>query len=310
MRERGSTGTWSDGRATRDSISIWLRLSLPIALLATAGSLVGILFDESIYGQETANWAAQSVGQDIANLIAFPALLVAAFFAARGSMRAYLVWLGLLVYSAYTYAIYSFALHFGPLFLVWVATFGLSIYALIGGLTALDVKRVKSAFTDADRTRLPSRLLIAIGSIFTLLWLSEIVPAIVAGETPVGLKEVGLLTNPVHVLDLGILLPGVVIGGLLLSRGRALGYVLAPMMLVATFFLAVGIVSLTVVSATRGLDASPAVGGAVAALAVLEAGTVVRLLLRMDRGTRVEEVLHLQPEQAPQSPVVDATSAA
>src|SRR5687768_10792482 len=132
MKERGSTNIRSHGRASRGSISIWLRLSVLIAFLATAGSLVGILFDETIYGQETANWAAQSVGQDIANLIAFPAFVVAAFYAARGSMRAYLVWLGLLVYSAYTYAIYSFALHFGPLFLVWVATFGLSIYTLIG----------------------------------------------------------------------------------------------------------------------------------------------------------------------------------
>ena len=80
----------------------WLWLSLPIAVLAMTGSLIGIVLDDEIYSEETANWAAQSVGQDIANLVAFPVLLLLALLAGRGSMRAYLGWAGVLVYSAYT----------------------------------------------------------------------------------------------------------------------------------------------------------------------------------------------------------------
>ena len=109
----------------------WLWLSLPIAVLAMTGSLIGIVLDDEIYSEETANWAAQSVGQDIANLVAFPVLLLLALLAGRGSMRAYLGWAGVLVYSAYTYAIYVFDVHFGPLFLVWVAEAG---YAHRSGL--------------------------------------------------------------------------------------------------------------------------------------------------------------------------------
>src|ERR671919_115248 len=129
-------------RIERSPVSIWLRMTVPIALLATIGSIVSLVFEESIYGRETANWAAQSVGQDIANLIAFTVLVGAAFLSARGSMRAYLIWIGLLIYSAYTYAIYTFALHFGPLFLVWVAVFGLSVYALIGAVANVDAEKV------------------------------------------------------------------------------------------------------------------------------------------------------------------------
>jgi hypothetical protein len=53
---------------------------------------------------------------------------------------------GILVYSVYSYAIYAFDVRFNALFLVYVAVLGLSIYALIGGLTAVDPVRVKAAF--------------------------------------------------------------------------------------------------------------------------------------------------------------------
>lgn len=270
-----------EGGSVNGPIRIWLRLSMFAAVLGTASSIIGIFFDDAVYGRETANWAAQAVGQDLANLVAFPALFAAAFAAARGSMRAYFVWLGLLVYSAYTYAIYAFAVHFGPLFLVWVAILGLSGYALVGGLTAVNLDRLGSIFMDATGNRFASCLLIGVGSVFGVLWLSELVPAMFANEPPAALQEVGLLTNPVHVLDLAFFLPALILGGVLLAKGRPWGYVLAPVLLVATAFLAVGIVSLMLVSAGRGLAVEPGVMIAVGALAVLETFAAARMLRRV-----------------------------
>src|SRR5688572_3971152 len=108
-RERDTASPQSPG-------AFWPLMSIPIAGLAIATSVIGIFVD-SIYSKETANWAAQGVGQDVANLVAFPALLLFAWAARRGSMRAYIGWLGTLIYSAYTFVIYAFAIHFGPVFL-------------------------------------------------------------------------------------------------------------------------------------------------------------------------------------------------
>jgi hypothetical protein len=83
---------------------------------------------DSVYARETEDFAAQGVGQDIANLIAYPILLLLAWAASRGSVRAYLAWLGILIYSGYSYAIYAFDVGFNALFLVYVAVLGLSIY--------------------------------------------------------------------------------------------------------------------------------------------------------------------------------------
>src|SRR6266545_3910965 len=99
-----------------------LWFSLPIAVGALGGALLGI-FGHSAYARETSNWVAQAVAQDIANLVAYSALIVLAVLAARGALRAYLAWIGLLGYSVYTFAIYAFAVHFGPLFLLYVAVF-------------------------------------------------------------------------------------------------------------------------------------------------------------------------------------------
>jgi hypothetical protein len=68
----------------------------------------------------------QAVGQDWANLAVAALLLAGAFLARRGSVRGYLVWLGALVYLAYAFAIYAFAVHFGLLFPAYVAVLGLS----------------------------------------------------------------------------------------------------------------------------------------------------------------------------------------
>jgi hypothetical protein len=44
----------------------WLGLRVPIAVLATAASVIGIFVDD-IYTKETPNRAGQGIGQDVGN---------------------------------------------------------------------------------------------------------------------------------------------------------------------------------------------------------------------------------------------------
>jgi len=102
-------------------------------------SLMGIS-DPRTYGKETLNWAEQAVGQDWVNLcVVFPVLLISSFFVLRrDSFKTFLIWLGVLIYLSYSYILYPFFVHFGPLFLLYVATLGLSFYAFVGALVTLD----------------------------------------------------------------------------------------------------------------------------------------------------------------------------
>jgi hypothetical protein len=232
---------------------LWFRLSLPVAALVTLTSLLGILAPAT-YSRETEAWAIQAIGQDWANLAVVVLLLVSTWLASRGSARALLVWLGAHLYLVYAFAIYAFAVHFQFLFLAYVAVLGLSFYSLVAGARSVDRDRLAGLMPGGGRARAAGVLLLVTGTLFALLWLGEIVPALFSGSVPAALADTGLWVNPVHVLDLAILLPAMVFAGVSLLRGRPAGKVLAVPLLVFALTMGLGIVVMFGLSAARGLD--------------------------------------------------------
>jgi hypothetical protein len=210
--------------------------------------------------------------------------------AARGSLRAYLAWSGLLAYSAYTYAVYAFATHFGPLFLLHVVILGLSVYALIGSLTSLDAGRVKTSFGRTTPVKQTAWVLNTLVLVFCTLWLSSDIPATIRNVPSQELRDAGVLTNPVHVLDLALFIPALALTGMFLLRGRrALGFVLAPVLLVAAIGISIAVVSLSIVLDHRGQSS---LGGGIfmGLLALVEAAVVYRFLRSADDD--LHSVLH------------------
>jgi len=203
---------------------VWAGLSAGAALLAIAGSAVGLLATGPIYSHETSAFRDAAAAQDLVNLVLVgPLLLALTVRAYRGSLRSWLCWLGCLSFTVYNYAIYAFSIHFGALFLVWIGVLGLSLFALIGGLTSLDPSALKARFA-ARPVRLPGWFLIVVAVLFALLWLSEIVPDLLAGRPSTSATVWEVPTNPVHVLDLAFFLPAVCLSGVLLLRHQWLGY--------------------------------------------------------------------------------------
>ncbi|HEY6033940.1 MAG TPA: hypothetical protein VIV58_06760 [Kofleriaceae bacterium] len=207
-------------------------LPFPIAVLVMVAAAGG-LFVPAIYGRETASWAAQGIAQDVADLVlAGPALAVAAAFALAGSRRARIATAGLLLYTAYAFAIYAFAVHFNALFLVYCAVLGGSTFALVATVRELAADHSPSWFAAGAPLRATYVTLYALAGVFGALWLAQIVPALLAGRDPAGLAETGLVVNPVHVLDLALVLPAMVVVATGLRHGRPLALVLAPVLLV------------------------------------------------------------------------------
>lgn len=230
----------------------WLRLSLATAVLGAIGSVIALLDVERFYGAETETFIDQAVAQDIVNLaIVLPLMAFFTWRALRGSTASFLVWLGFLTFTVYNYFIYTFSIHFGPLFLLWVAVLGTSIFALVGGALSLDANAVANAL-DFRKERLTAGFLMLTAFLFAALWLSDIVPALVDGATPAAATDVNLPTNPVHVLDLAFFLPAVAIVGGSLWQRRALGYAAAPAMLVFLAITGLPILATVFVADARG----------------------------------------------------------
>ena len=109
---------------TISKIARWL--SGLIAMLVLLASSAGLLL-KSVYARELPSYAHQAVAQDIENIVAAVLLLIIAV-ASKGSAKAFLLWIGVLLTLIYSYSIYAFAVHFNGLFLVYVAILGLSFY--------------------------------------------------------------------------------------------------------------------------------------------------------------------------------------
>lgn len=216
---------------SRDPLDTAARLVFVLAVLFAAAS-VGNIVLPTAYARETASWAAQGIGQDWVDvLVAVPVLLLSALLARRGSRRAALVMGGATVYTVYSLVLYAFAVHFNQLFLVYSAALGVGFYALLNLVISYSGDDPRSWLSPGSLARRAAgAFAVFLGVAFYALWLAEIVPAIAAGQPPKTLAEVGLITNPVQVLDVGIVLPAFVIGGIALLSGRRLGYWLVPVM--------------------------------------------------------------------------------
>lgn len=260
--------------------ALWL--SVIDGLLVLLASASGILLT-SIYARETPSWAVQGIGQDIVNIIAVVVLLIAVYFVNKESVKAALVWSAVLLYLIYAYVIYAFDVHYNRLFLVYVAILGLSFYTFFGSMLDLQPGRLQPHFVAITRARAVSVYLLLVAVLFALLWLSQDIPAIVAGKVPQSVKEMGLLTNPVHVLDLGIYLPGMIITAVLLWRRRFLGYFFALPMLMFSILTGIGIIAIDVVSGMRGLPTSLGVDLFLAAI------IIVSLILSVLYGQEVKQ---------------------
>ncbi|WP_254544802.1 hypothetical protein [Halomarina pelagica] len=203
--------------------------SLATIALTLIATVVG-LFVPSFY-RDAPVLLPQVYGQDLLTLVvAVPALAVSLYFVTRGSLRAYVVWLGVTGYLLYTYASYAFMTAFNELYLVYVALLWLTLFTFVGGMVRLDASVVKRAVGELPvRSYVAFQLLLVV--LIGVLWLSEILPATFAGTTPPSITEAGLPVNVIYSLDLGIVLPAFALSAYWLWKRRAWGYALTGVLL-------------------------------------------------------------------------------
>jgi hypothetical protein len=250
-------------------------LGFVAALLVGVASLGGI-FDPATYARESPTWRLQAIGQDWIDLaIVTPWLLACAALVARGSRRALLPLAGGFAYLAYTFAIYAFDVRFNALFLFYVAIFGVSVWGL--GITLLRGRLPAArAFTTHVPRRTVAGFLVGTGVAFALLWLAGDARALIRGGEPAELAGLGLATNPIHVLDLALVLPAFVAIGIAVLRRRQAATALAAVALAFTTLMALTVGGVAL--AAGAASPLPAVFALLAAGAMYLHGAILRAL--------------------------------
>jgi len=216
----------SDRTTTGWRVAWWLSAAVAVAM--AAASAAGLWLD-GLY-QDPAWAGAAARGGDLVTLVvAAPLLAAALLLARRGSERAELVWVGMLAYSVYNYAYYVFGLAFNDVFLLHVALFSASVFALILALAGLDVASVGQRFAARTPARWVGGFLLLVAAVLGLMWSWFSLRFAVTGKLPGGVFPASG-QHLVYTLDLSLLVPSFALAGVLLWRRTAWGYVLATLM--------------------------------------------------------------------------------
>jgi hypothetical protein len=223
-----------------------------IALLLAGVSICGLLIPAT-YALEAPAFAVQGLGQDGMDLfIILPALLLALMGLKRKWRAAWHIWAGLILYLIYTFVIYAFSLYFNYLFLAYCALLGLSVFAALIYFTGLRPDALQQTYGPQARVKLLAIYLFFVAVIFALVWLREDIPALLSGSLPASVKDQGLRTNAVHILDLSLLLPGMVITAIALLRRKAFAFIFGPVLAAFSVVMALSIAALVMVMKLKG----------------------------------------------------------
>lgn len=246
-------------------------LSVLVLALMLVQSLLGLLVP-GLYPEQA--WAIAALrGNDLVTLaVVVPALALSLYLSAtRASATSVAVWLGLLFYGIYNYAYYAFGAAFSDVFLLHVAAFSASTYALILLGSSLRVEATAARIRTGPPARLVAAFTMLLGAGLVAAWGTLSVRFAVTGLLPVDVMPPQAV-HLVYALDLGVLAPAFLLSGVLLWLCRPWGAVLAAAANVSAA------AYLLVLEVGGGFQSNAGIGTATWASAPAIGGTVLCLL--------------------------------
>jgi hypothetical protein len=210
------------------------------------------MYGKGLYQYDSRLVGAGFRGTDVVTLlIAIPMLLVGFVAHRRGSLRGHIFVIAAFFYFLYNGASMTFAASFNSLFLVYVALFSCSVFALISALKSIDsVDLANRAVTGFPHRGIAIFLFVAgIGTL--LLWISELIGPIMQGTAPAIIGPYTTLFT--HGFDSALITPAAVMTGIFLLKRNPWGYVLsAPIMIFCTM-IGVVVIGQTISQTIEGL---------------------------------------------------------
>lgn len=231
---------------------------------------------QGLYYYDTVSSAAQAQANDFITLVVgLPLLAVSAWLAFRGSLRGHLLLIGTLGFFLYTYMSMAMMAAYNDLFLVYVALFGLSVYAFALSVMAIDVASLPKYFSPELPHRWIAGVLFAVGAFLVVAWLGRILGPLAQGETPV-LENTTTLV--IQAMDLALVVPLAFLAGVLLLRRTAWGYLLASIAVLKGLTMGLGVSAMGINMWLQGVPDSMAIVGPFMVLTALILISAVFLL--------------------------------
>lgn len=163
--------------------------------------------------------------------VALPVMVIAMILSRRGSVKARLVWLGMVTYILYNAGYFTFSASFNHFFLAFLAMLSLAFWTLLVLLVRWPVQEVKEMFGPRTPVRFTAIAMLFPVLIFLITDLREVVSSSLNNNIPASIVGTQLPTNHFHIMDLAFLVPLFILGAAWLWRRQAWGYTITGMLM-------------------------------------------------------------------------------
>ena len=231
-------GLFSDGAVTKETV------------LSVHGETVS-LYGRGIYAYDSVSMAVQGKAQDlVTGLVGLPLLMFSLVWYKRCSFRGRMLLCGTVGYFLYTYVSCTFLWQFNVLFPAYLALMSLSLTCFILLVANTDARTIRNHFGDRAPVRLCGWFEILFGLMLLLLWTARLASAYLS-PVRAGLEH--YTTFVIQAMDLGIVVPAAVAGGILLLRGHGLGYLMSTVIVMKGFTMGLALIAMMIGLQAQGL---------------------------------------------------------
>jgi hypothetical protein len=199
-------------------------LSTLISLLTLMAAGAGVFIPGFYNGVVDPQYTPGTLTADAISLACIPLLMTCLVLARKGKLVARIIWIALLVYIGYAFAVYSFDRIYTLFFPVYMLIFSLSVFATALVISGLEITQLAEISRNMQLRRTT-----AVFILFTGLILYVIELPIILSRIPDGIEFGG---TPFMVLDMTLVAPIAVLTGIWVWQHRPWGDVLAGIFLV------------------------------------------------------------------------------
>ncbi len=205
-------------------------LWITTAALALGSSIAGAVYPQ-LYQRVASDAVMPGIfGQDLMTVAASLVAMVLAITMKARDYRKQIVVLGILGFFFYAYGIYVIERLYTFLYYPYLIIWALSFWSLIYGVSAITREAKAVAELPRVTARVSAGFSMLVAIVFTILWVTALLPLIRTGEKIE-------FTYSVYILDLCIIMPAFAVLGAMAYRRSGLSFILMPAMFVLGFVL-------------------------------------------------------------------------
>lgn len=205
------------------------------------------LFGNGAYANNSMLKATTAKGTDLVMLLVSVGLLITTLKRNTGA-KMKLLHGGFLVSVLYYSATTAFGIAYSRMFLLYLSMFSSAFFAFV--VTMIDLNEtIRPVKNDGKHTG--TAIFTMAAGCTVLVWLMSILPTVFT-NAPLDIIEVST-TEPTFIIDIGLIFPTCILGGILLLQKRPMGYILPPIMLTFLMIIAVIVVGQTAVQLQYGV---------------------------------------------------------